>query len=89
MKFKEFIKEFVNKTKNLIQVFEEYSHLSGAEKKAQVDFRIKNWVEEVIDNSKINFLIKFILKTYILNNIPEITQTIFDLVKTRVQGITE
>ena len=89
MKFKEFIEKFKNKTTELINFFEKQKKLTGAEKKAQVDFAIKNWVEDILQGSDLNFIIKFILKKYVLNNIPVITQSIFDLIKIRIEGITE
>lgn len=89
MKFKEFITELKDKTKNLIQIYENYKDLTGEQKKQRVDYQVKSWIETQLITTKLNVFVKFIIKTYILNHIPDITQAIFDLIKLRIQGITE
>ena len=89
MKFKEFIKTFVDKTKTKIADLETYKELTGPKKKAQLDLTITNWVNAFLSKDKINFVFKLIIKTIILPHIPDITQAIFDLIKTKVEGITK
>lgn len=89
MNIKEFIAEFAQKTKNLITVYEQYQELTGAEKKNKVDEIITSWVQRALDSCRLNLITKYIIKTFVIKNIPAITQAVFDLIKTRVKGITE
>lgn len=89
MQFTEFIKTFASKTKGTIAWLEGYNELSNEEKKRRLDYQITEWVEMTIDNIGLNFILKFALKKLLVNNIPTITQAIFDLVKVKVEGITE
>lgn len=88
MKFKEFVKTFVNTTKITIANLETYKELTGVAKKAQLDLTITNWVNVFLKDEKLNVFVKWIIKTFVIKNIPDITQAIFDLIKSRVEGIT-
>jgi len=89
MQIKEFIETFATKTKGMIAWLEGYKELSNEEKKRRLDVQISEWVELTIDSIGLNFIFKFALKKILINNIPTITQAIFDLVKVKVEGITE
>lgn len=89
MHIKTFIKDFVQNTKSYIEKYEQYKDLTGEEKKARVDSLIYEYVEAVIDNIGLNFIFKFVIKKLLLENIPTITQLIFDLLKAKVDGITK
>lgn len=89
MKFKEFITNFVTETKYYIEKYEQYKELSGVQKKARVDDIIKSYIENTIDTIGLNFVAKFIIKKLLIENIPVITQCIFDLIKAKVEGITK
>lgn len=89
MHITEFIKNFATKTKGMIAWLEGYKELSNEEKKQRLDYHLTEYVEMTIDNIGLNFILKFALKKLLLNNIPTITQAIFDLVKAKVEGITE
>ena len=89
MHIKTFIKDFVQNTKGYIEKYEQYKELSGEDKKKRVDVLITDYVQAVIDNVGMNFVFKFVLKKLLLENIPTITQLIFDLIKTKVDGITK
>ena len=88
MKFKEFIEQFKEKTQRVIGALGVY--LKGEEKKARLDETMTKWtIEQVEANSKIKVIYKFIIKKFIIPQIPYITQMIFDLIKVRVEGITQ
>ena len=89
MKFKDFIQNTVKTAETIIVKVEEYKELTNQEKKQRVDEVIGKYVSSTIDYVQINFLFKLILKKYLLPNVPVITQAIFDLIKTRVEGITK
>lgn len=89
MKFKDFIVTFASKTKGMIAWLEGYKELSGKEKKERLDKHLTQYVEATIDNIGLNFVLKFALRKILLNNIPTITQCIFDLVKAKVEGVTD
>lgn len=89
MNIQNFIKDFALKVKEYIQKYEDYSELSGEEKKHRVDELITNYALAAIDNLAINFILKIVLRKLIINNIPTITQAIFDLLAARVKGITK
>ena len=95
MKFKEFIEQFKEKTQRVIGALEVTKtitgvYLKGEEKKARLDETMTKWtIEQVEANSKIKVIYKFIIKKFIIPQIPYITQMIFDLIKVRVEGITQ
>lgn len=89
MKFKEFIKNFVDETKHYIEKYEQYKDLTGEEKKARVDDIILTYCQNTIDSLSLNFVFKWIFKTIVIPNIPHLTQAIFDLIASKVQGITK
>lgn len=89
MKIKNFIKNVFEQTKTYIEKYEQYKDLTGEEKKARVDEIITEYIQATIDNIGLNFIAKFIIKKLLLENIPIITQCIFDLIKTKIEGITK
>lgn len=89
MKFSEFIKDFAKTTKTYITKYEEYSELTNEQKKQRVDEIITNYLEMALDNLGMNFISKLIVRKLILENVPVLTQVIFDLIKSKVKGITE
>lgn len=89
MEIRQFIQTFTTKTKAMITWLEKYKELSGDEKKDRLDSHLKQYVELTIDNIGLNFILKFALKKILLNNIPTLTQVIFDLLKAKVEGVTK
>lgn len=89
MELKEYIRNIANETKFYIAKYEEFKELNGKQKKARVDEVITDYIECTIDNISLNFVVKFIIKKLLIENIPVITQCIFDLIKAKVQGITK
>lgn len=89
MNFKDFIQTIAKETKFYIEKYEQIKDLSGKQKKARVDEVITDYIENTIDNIGLNFIVKFIIKKLLIENIPVITQCVFDLIASRVQGITK
>lgn len=91
MKFNEFINSFAEKTKYFINKYEQYKELEGKgeEKKARVDEIILNWALKEIDIIPINIAFKWCLKTLIKKYLPDITQVIFNLIESKIEGITK
>ena len=89
MEVKVFIKNVVANTKNYIEKFEEYKELTGEQKKARLDDIIKEYIEATIDTIGLNFIFKFVIKKVLIDNLPIITQAIFDLLKAKVEGVTK
>ena len=88
MNIKEFIENFTQKTKENIAKLAE-TKLTGAEKKAKLDEKMTKWAEELLKGAKMNVLLKNAVKQFVIANIPVITQAVFDLLKTKIQGITD
>lgn len=89
MKIKQFIKNIVAESKHYIEKYEQYKDLTGEEKKARVDDILKTYIENTIDTIGLNFIVKLIIKKLLIENIPVITQCVFDLIKAKVEGITK
>jgi len=88
--FCEFLENFAGITKKLIERYEtQYKELDGTGKKIRLDDALTNYVEGVIDNIGLNFVFRFVLKKLLVDNIPVLTQIIFNLIKSKVEGITE
>ena len=86
MQIKDFIEIFATKTRGMIVWLEGYKELSNEEKKKRLDYHLTEYTEMAIDNLGLNFIFKFTLRKILLDNIPVITQTIFDLIKAKVEG---
>ena len=89
MNFKNFIKVFAEKSKNIIAYLEGFTELSGEAKKKKLDDEMVRWAEHLLEGAKISLITKFIIRKFVINAIPVITQAIFDLIKAKVKGITE
>lgn len=84
----EFGKEFINRIKLAIEEVEKLKKWSGVQKKAKVDAIAYEFFDANFDKLKINFLVKGYLKKRIRKAIPDITQKVFDLIETSIEGIT-
>lgn len=89
MDLKSFIQNLAANTKNYIEKFEQYQELTGEQKKQRLDEIIEDYIEVAIDSIKMNVVFKYVLKKLLLANVPVITQVIFDLIKTKIEGITK
>lgn len=88
MEIKTFIQEFTEKAKNKIAELAQ-TQLTGAEKKAKLDEKMTKWAEELLNGAKMNIILKQAVKQFVISSIPVITQAVFDLLKAKIQGITE
>lgn len=89
MNFKDFIQNIAKETKIYIEKYEQFKELNGKQKKARVDEVITDYIECTIDNVILNPIARFIFKKLLIQNIPVITQCIFDLIASKVEGITK
>ena len=62
--------------------------LNNKEKKAQLDKAILGWLIPLLATVKMGWVTKFIFEKFVIDNIPVITQAIYDLLKDRVEGVT-
>lgn len=88
MKFSEFIDRFFSKTKKDIVELAQ-TELSNENKKLSLDHTITEFFIQAVEGLSVNVLLKLILKKMFLPVIPLITQWIFDLLKAKIEGITE
>lgn len=65
------------------------SQLDNAEKKNALDRAIRGYLVPLLATSKMSFVTKFIFNKFVIDNIPVITQAIYDLIKARIKGVTE
>lgn len=65
------------------------TELENAEKKSALDRAIKGYLVPLLATTKMGFITKFILDRFVINNIPVITQAIYDLIKSRIDGVTK
>lgn len=89
MNIKDYIKNIVTEAKFYIEKYEQIKELNGKQKKARVDEMITEYIEATIDKIGLNFVAKFVIKKVLIDNVPTITQCIFDLIKAKVEGITK
>lgn len=88
-KFKEFIDGFKQTTQTYIEKYEKIQSLSNQEKKKQLDDIVEQYAETAINKINLNVFSRYIIKKFIINNIPYLTQAIFDLIKTKIEGVTK
>ena len=87
MKLRDFIENFVTVTKtNIIELAQ--TELSNENKKLVLDHKIISFLDDALEKLKINFILKIALKKLLLPNVSLVTQIMFDLLKERIEGIT-
>lgn len=89
MNVKDFILEFGQEAKKYIVYFEQFKELTGEQKKDRVVDVLGSWVERAIGYLPINAVVKFILKKLIMAGLPHIVQVAFNLIESKVEGITK
>ena len=89
MQLKDFIKGFVKISKDYIEKYEHYKELTGIEKKQRVDGIVLTYCNNALDTLPLNLITKWIFKKFIIANIPLLTQAIFDLIASKIDGITK
>ena len=62
--------------------------LENKEKKLQLDKAILAYLVSLLSTAKFGFITKFIIEKFVINNISIITQAIYDLIKSKVDGVT-
>ena len=71
------------------------SELSNKDKKNALDRAIRGYLVPLLETSKISvpwipaWIVKWFFNKFILDNIPVITQAIFDLIQSRIEGVTK
>lgn len=61
--------------------------LEGQEKKAQVDASVTTWLTDAV--SKLGVVQQFLITQYVIPTVPVITQSVYDCIKQKVEGLTE
>ena len=89
MNFKEFINDFTAKAEEFIAKYEEVKTLKGEVKKKRVDELLLTWAISSITSLQVNPILKFALKWILSHYLPVFTQNIFNLIETRIAGITK
>lgn len=87
MSFKEFLAKFVETTKKEIKALAS-SSFENSEKKEKLDLKITEAVELMLSKTNLNIFVIFVLKKFILPNVSELTQLIYDLLKSKIKGVT-
>lgn len=64
------------------------SELGNKEKKDALDRAIKGYLVPLLATARVGFITKFILEKFVLDNVPVFTQAIYDLIKSRIEGVT-
>ena len=81
------IENFVNFAKiNIVDLA--HKELSNTERKQKLDKAMAAYVLTLMSDLGVNFVYKWIIEKFIIKNIPVITQVIFDLLKSRLEGVT-
>lgn len=65
------------------------TNLSNEEKKQALDLAVKSYVESFLERQPVGWFASFLINKFIIPNIPFITQKIFDLLKTKIEGVTK
>lgn len=69
--------------------------LNNNEKKEQLDKAVKGWLIPLLASVSIKipfvpeFIVKYFFEKFIINNIPVLTQAVYDLLKDKVKGVTK
>jgi len=79
------INNFVNYVKiNIIDLAKK--ELDNSEKKKKLDKAVYVYLETLVSGVRINLFVKFIIEKFIIQNIPVITQAIYDLLKSKIES---
>lgn len=89
MNTKDFILRFGDEAKKYISYYENFKELKGEKKRDRVVDVLKEWVERTISTLPINPVIRFIIKKAIIAGLPYIVQAAFNLIESRIEGITK
>lgn len=78
------VNNFVNYVKfNIIDLAKK--ELDNTEKKSKLDKAVYVYLETLISGVRVNLFVKWIIEKFVIQNIPVITQAIYDLLKSRIE----
>lgn len=63
--------------------------LDNKTKKEKLDKAITVYLNTLLIGVKTNLITKWVIERYVINNIPVITQAIYDLLKDKIKGVTK
>lgn len=86
--FKTFVNQFVDYARITIADLAT-KQLTNVQKKRQLDNAITMFIVSTLDGAKIGWITKIIIEKFVLNNIPVITQAVYDLLKDKIKGVTK
>lgn len=89
MKINEFILAFGDITQKLITEYETFKHLKGEQRKDRVVALLNQWLNKALKDLAINKVLKLAIKFLLPKVLPEIVQVVFNLIQTKVEGITK
>ena len=87
-KVKLFIDDFFVYARAAILKYREFKELTGEQKKDRVDQYMTDLVLKSINSVTYPVFFRWIVKAFVVKQIPVITQRIYDLIKDNVEGIT-
>ena len=86
--FKVLIQNFVKfATANITELAKK--ELDNTDKKAKLDNAMKVYLLTTLTGCKLNLITKWVIEKYVINNIPVLTQAIYDLLKDKIKGVTK
>ena len=86
--FKVVIERFVDNVKfNIINLAK--TELNNVEKKEKLDEAILTYFNTLLSGVKLSLITKWVIKNYVIKNIPVLTQIVYDLIKSRINGVTK
>ena len=89
MEIKDFILAFGDKAKELISYYEGFKDLTGEQKKDRVVDVLTDFIENGIDKLPINAILKIFIKKGVIAILPHLVQLAYNLIKSKVEGITK
>lgn len=89
MKVFDFVKELIEKIESGIRKVESFKNLTGKEKMDKLNDIVYYYYDTNFDKIQMNPLIRIFLKGKIRKVIPYLTQKVYDLISTHIEGITK
>ena len=86
--FIEFFNGFVNTAKEQIKELAN-EEIENTEKKAKLDTAIGVFIETTLAKAKLNIFVKLCIKKLVIPHVAEITQVVYDLLKAKINGVTD
>lgn len=81
-----FVEEFIQNTKKKVIELASTT-LDNKEKKTVLDIYITQFVENACAKMKLSWFNKLIIKKWVVPNIPQLTQYVFDLLKSKLEEL--